>query len=262
MAEMIAGARQWIDLPDPEPLRGGVLSVARVIDAPDPHALMGVQAQTDACAEIEMWTQWCDMTPATEKTFEGAKEVVVGDPFALYVGVACDLQRIDEAQERARRRFGFAESRSLDAALYPTLETLADDLATATLGVAQGIGAAEAYAATFYGGAPTLLIPRQFAGCACQSGALKTNLDGTLTTCAGSKVGLITAPVTLPFTDASSAEIYVTGQIVLLRGEMIAKSVPQQVFDDGTFAPARALAERLYVPVFDCLVAKVAVACS
>ena len=39
-------------------------------------------------------------------------------------------------------------------------------------------------------------------------------------------------------------------------------SVPQQVFANGTFAPARALAERIYVPLFDCLVAKVEVTCS
>jgi hypothetical protein len=38
--------------------------------------------------------------------------------------------------------------------------------------------------------------------------------------------------------------------------------VPQQVAPNGTFAPMRALAERVVVPVFDCLVAKVEVTCS
>lgn len=262
MAEMITDARQFIELPAPPPLRGGVMSVAQVIDARDPHALMGVQAQTDACAEIEVWTQWCDMTPATPKVFAAGPEVVVGDPFALYVGVSCDLQRLDDAQNRATRQFELAESRGVDLQLYPMLGALADDLATATLSLAQGIGAAEAWAATIYGGTPTLLIPRQFIPCACEAHLLTYNLDGTMMTCSGSLVAPITAPVTLPVTAAASGEIYVTGQIVLLRGELIAKSVPQQVFADGTFAPMRALAERLYVPVFDCLVGKVAVACS
>lgn len=260
MAEMISGARQWIDLPAPEPLGGGILSVARVVDA-DPHALMGVQAQTDACAEIEEWTEFCDFTPTGRKSFEGAMEVVFGDPFALYAGVACDLQTLADGQARAVRRFGFSESRGIDLKMYTVLGALADDLAAVTLSVAQGIGAAEAFAATVYGGVPTLLIPRQFIPCACANGLLRSNLDGTLTTCAGSRVAPMTVPVTVPVVAAAAAEIYVTGQIVLLRGEIIAKSVPQQIAANGTYAPARALAERLYVPVFDCLVAKVAVAC-
>jgi hypothetical protein len=40
-------------------------------------------------------------------------------------------------------------------------------------------------------------------------------------------------------------------------------SVPQQINGNGpTFAPMRALAERIFVPVFDCLVAKLEVTCS
>jgi len=261
MAEMISGTRQWIDLPAPEPLGGGVLSVARVIDA-DPHSLMGVQAQTDACAEIEEWTEFCDFTPTGRKSFEGAMEVVFGDPFVLYAGVACDLQNLADGQARAIRRFNYAEGRGIDAKLYAILAAMADDLAAVTLTVAQGIGAAEAFAATVYGGVPTLLIPRQFIPCACEHGLLRPNLDSTLTTCAGSRVAPISAPVTVPVTADAAAEIFVTGQIVLLRGSILSQSVPQQVAANGTYAPARALAERVYVPVFDCLVGKVAVSCT
>ena len=68
-------------------------------------------------------------------------------------------------------------------------------------------------------------------------------------------------PITVPVT-IDTATMYVTGSVVVFRGPVKTISVPQQVFDNGTFAPMRALAERVYVPVFDCLVAKVEVTCS
>jgi hypothetical protein len=48
----------------------------------------------------------------------------------------------------------------------------------------------------------------------------------------------------------------------MLRSPVNTFSVPQQPRDDGTYAPARALAERIYVPLFECLVAKVEASCS
>ena len=259
MAEMIAGARNRIELPAPAPLGGGVLSVATVIDNPDPHSLMGVEAETDACATAEEWTEWCTVTPTGRKDFVDDFEWVFGDPFAVYTGVACAIQRLDDAKARAERRFTYAESRAVDKAVATLLEADALDLG-GPYNINEAIGVAEAFAATIYGGVPTLLIPRQFVPCACGCGSLRPNLDGTLATCAGSRVAPLTTAIAVPA--ASTGTLYVTGTIVLLRGDVISISVPSQPADDGTFAPARALAERLYVPVFDCLAAKVDVVCS
>lgn len=258
MTEMIAGARDVIALPAPEPLGGGVVSVATVIDTSD-HGLMGVEAETDACATVEEWAEWCTMTPTARKIFEAGPEVVTGDPFAVYTGVECTLQRVEDQDARAKRRFAYAESRGIDMAIVTLLDSFAVDLG-GPFDINQAIGIAEAFAATVYGGVPTLLIPRQFVPCSCGMNTLKNVLDGSLETCSGSKVAPITTPLTLPATDAGS--IYVTGQIVLLRSPVISRSVPQQIADDGSWSPARALAERVYVPVFDCLVAKVDVTCS
>lgn len=261
MAEMIATARTFVELPAPRPMSGGAMTVANVIDTSG-HELMGVEALSDACATAEEWDEWCTTTPLGRKIFDDALDHVVGDPFAVYAGVACDLQRTDEAAERARRRLDYTESRSVDAHLDAYL---ASDPSVVDLGgpfpFPQAVGAAEAFVATVYGGAPTLLIPRQYLQCGCTNGGMRTNLDGTLETCGGSRVATLTAPVPVPVT-FTQGTIYVSGSLTLYRGPVQVISVPQQVFDDGTFAPARALAERIYVPVFDCLVAKVDVTCS
>jgi hypothetical protein len=238
-----------------------VLSVARVVDTSG-HELMGVEAITDACSTAEEWAEWCTMAPTGRKIFEDTYEHVVGDPFALYAGVSCDLQRLDESKARATQRLANGESRGIDQHVDLFLST---DGNVVDLGgpfpLPQAIGAAEAFAATVYGGKPTLLIPRQYLTCACCGDLLESSLDGTLTTLAGSKVAPLTTAVNVPVT-FTTAPMYVTGSVTIYRGPVNAISVPQQPFDNGTFAPMRALAERVYVPLFDCLVAKVEVSCS
>jgi len=263
MPEMIAGARNYITVPAVPALGGGVLSVARVIDG-DPHSLMGAQYLTDACGDnIEAWTEWCSNDPVAAKLFDSSQEVVEGDPFALYSGVACDFQRVDDAKARASAHFGYGEGRMFDVHFAAMLE---DGAGTVDLGgpypITAGLGLAEAYAAAVYGGVPTILVPRLVAPCACSCGGI-ISFGGSLSTCSGSPVGAITTSVANPpGPDELEATLYVTGQITVLRGPIATFSVPQQPLADGAYAPARALAERIYVPLYECFAAKVAVTCS
>jgi len=263
MAEMITGARWFLDVPAPSVLGGGVLAVARVIDNPPTHALMGSEYTTDACATAQEWLEdWCTMTPANSKVFDTGWELVKGDPFVAYTGLECMLTTLNEAKNRAITRFDYAEGRSVDKNVAAWLSANAEVDLGGPFPVNEAIGVAEAYAATVYGGTPTLLIPRQFVPCACGYG-IRGNLDGSLTTCQGSQVANITAPITLPVTAGATGTMFVTGQITLLRGAVSSYSTPQQVLDDtGRFAPPRALAERIYVPLIECLTAKVQVTCS
>jgi hypothetical protein len=257
---MITGARTWIELTPPEPLGGGIISVARVVDTSGTE-LMGVEGQTDACATAEEWSEWCTMTPTGRKIFEDTAEYFVGDPFAAYAGVACDLQRLDESKTRAEKRLAFGEARAVDQHVDALLAVSTEvvDLG-GPFPIAEGIGHAEAFAATVYGGRPTLLIPRQVIPCG-GFGQFESSPGGLLTTVAGSRVAPLTTAIAVPAV-TGPVTMYVTGSITLLRGPVLSVSVPQQVFDNGTFAPMRALAERIYVPVFDCLVAKIEVTCS
>jgi hypothetical protein len=256
---MITGARAWIDLPTPEPLGGGVVSVARVIDTSG-HELMGVESQTDACASAEEWSEWCTTTPTGRKLFDDELLYVFGDPFAVYAGVSCDLQRLPEAEARARNRLAMAESRAVDLHIDAQLSADADvvDLG-GPFPLNEAIGVAEAFAATIYGGKPTLLVPRVVIPCTGFTN-FESSPGGDLTTVAGSKVGPLTTAVAVPYV-SGPVTMYVTGSVTLLRGPVNAFSVPQQIGEGGNFAPMRALAERVYVPVFDCLVAKVEVTC-
>ena len=258
MAEMIADTRSFIAVPDAPLLGGGVIGVATVIDNPDPHTLMGAQFDTDACASVEEWTEWCTNNPVAAKVFDDAAEVITGDPFAVYAGIECTIQRIDEAKTRAEHRLAYGEGRGVDTHVLAELDAIATDLG-GPFDINTAIGVAEAYAATVYGGPPTLLIPRQMVPCACGCGAI-LSLGGSLSTCQGSAVGNVTAPVAEPVTD--TGDLYVTGRIVLLRGAVMSFSVPSQPAANGTYSPARALAERLYVPLYECFAAKVAVTCS
>lgn len=258
MPEMIAGAREFIAAPPITPLGGGVLDAARVIDT-DGHELMGATYQSDACATVEEWGEWCTNSPLAAKLFESAYTVVVGDPFAIYAGVECDFQRVDEAATRARNRLSYGEARAVDRNVLAQLEDIAVDLG-GPFPVTQAIGIVEGYMATVYGGVPTLLIPRIFLPCACGSGTLRRNMDDSVSTCSGSTVAAVTTEISDPM--AATATVYVTGQITLLRSSVTAISVPPQTRTDGTYDPARALAERVYVPLFECVVAKVEASCS
>jgi len=248
------------ELAPPEPLVGGILSAARVIDVTG-HELLGIEATTDACAEAAEWTEWCSATGA-KKVFDDVPQWIVADPVAVYAGVECDMQTLEEGYARAARRLAYGESRMLDYIVAARLEADPD---TVDLGgplpIGSGIGAAEAFAATVYGGVPTLLIPRIVLGCACGPGMFGRDGDGSLTTCTGAKVVPLTTPVTIPFDQASEGTMFVTGQITVLRGPVMTFSVPAMTDGAGVLHPPRALAERIFVPIFECLVGKLEVTC-
>lgn len=262
MPEMIAGARSYVDVAPPPVLGGGVLAVANVVDVGDPHQLMGAQYETDACAEAQEWVEWCTNSPLAEKILDADPDLVVGDPFAVYAGVECDFQVTAEARIRAERRLAYAEGRQVDQHVIALLDATLIDLG-GPYPIEFGIGVMEGYAASVYGGVPTLLIPRLFVPCACD-GAIHTNLDGSLATCQGAKVANVSGTVeaTGPGDAPVTGNAYVTGQITLLRSEVLSLSVPQQPLAGGLVAPPRALAERLYVPLIECVAAKVEVTCS
>jgi hypothetical protein len=269
--EMIVGARNRVDVPAPAVAVGGLLAAARVVDVTDPHDLMGAEYESDACAEPHVWERWCipsnvDCTPAPEqlKEFDQEMLLVEGDPFALYAGIDCDLAPSATMSARARKRFDYTERAGVDTIVYGRLEALAG-ADVANLGgpfpLPQAIGIAEAYAASVYGGVPTLVVPVELVPCACDNGVVTYGMDGRLVTCQGSLVANVVTGGTLTPPPAS-ATVYVTGQITLLRGPVMTLNAPPGYDCNGDPTPPRALAERLYVPLIECLVGKVEVTCS
>jgi hypothetical protein len=251
-------ARNYVSVPAPDVAQGGVLRAARVIDSTDPHDMLGAEYVTDACAEINVWEEYCTLNPASPKVFDDDPGLVVGDPFTLYAGVSCNLQRLDEGLTRARNRLDFGERAGVDLAVTAAIAALPPVDLGGPFSIGEAIGLAENYAGLVYGGVPTILIPRPVVVCGCLNGAISTGLDGSLTTCQGSRVANYVVSQPPPAT----LVLYVTGQITLLRSAVMALSTPQQPLGDGTYEPPRALAERTYVPLIECLAAQVEVTCT
>lgn len=252
---MISGARNYVSVPAVEVALGGVLRVARVIEVSDPHDLLGAEYETDACAEANVWDEFCTDNPVGTKLFDEGPDLVEGDPFAVYAGVSCQLAHLDVSKARAERRLAYGESRLVDAHICDWLATNSVDVGTTTAAkIEDAIGMLENYAATVYGGAPTLLVPRRLVPLACRQGLIVTGFDGALTTCQGSRIANVACG------DADGPwTVYATGQITLLRGAVVSFATSQQPVSTTVTNPARALAERLYVPLIECLAARVEV---
>lgn len=271
---MITGARKWIDLPAEVVAGGGIMSVATIIDigenpTPDQaHLLLGAEYQSDACfGDIDAWTEMCttmepqceepDPAPDPVKTFDNeTPELVAGDPFMGQVGVQCRWGQLAEWKAAAERRYDYAERRFVDQNVVTFIETMESTLA-GTYDVAQGIGRLEEAIALGYGGPATIIMPLSLVACAAEQNLVYRELDGTLRTINGSKVA---GYVRTAF-DTEPSTIYATGRITLIRGPKDSFVVPQMIRADGTCLPQRALAERIYVPLIECIALKLEASC-
>jgi len=256
----------WVDVPAPERKTGGVLDVVRVIDVTDPHALLGAEYLTDACTTLNEWLSNCATayppgcdplgTPVTEKKDFDNLDLVQGDPFALYNGVRCEnpAQRVDVYEERARASLILKESRGVEKFLTGLLIGLSgagnEPPYTAT-SVVDAVAHLEQYLDDNYGGKGFIEMSRHTAVHACAAQIIGAGLDGRMATCGGT-------PVILGIGDEST--LFASGQITLLRGAIQVFSVGEMNLADGTCAPARTLAERSYVPLVECGVARATIA--
>jgi hypothetical protein len=247
----LAGTRNFIDVPSPEVRRGGVVSVARVIDVTDPHDLMGAQYESQACASGTILEGLC--ADHTGKTFDSEMTWVTGDPFIVYTGVSCDMMRLEEGERKVRERFGYIESGEVDQGVLTDLAAMdveVGPVAAQNLDVAVGI--LEATMAAAYGGVATLFIPINLVTQGCREGIFARQSDGTILTCQGSKVANMAAwDGTL---SSTSHRIYAGGQVTLLRGPLGVFSAPSMTDGGGVVHPPRTLGERVYVPLIECVV--------
>jgi|SRR5262245_474442 len=246
----------YVEVPAPAVAVGGVLAAARVVPAASTHDLGGAQYLTDACAEGNVWLEFCfDAASNATKEFADAPEVVEGAPFAVYAGVGCDLARPQDSATRARNRLDYTERHQIDLHVVDWLGTNSADLG-GPLPIARAIGILENYIAAAYGGVPVLYIPRVLIPEAAQQGLVTPSLNGGLVTAQGSVVANVDVdPTTTTFS------IFASGQITLIRGPLIEALAPAGgIQADGTAAnPSRALAERIYVPLIECVAARLTV---
>ena len=244
--------RYAIDAPVRESVRGGLLSVARVIDAPREALYLGVKhVEGDASPPVPIPGVGMD------KTFDVHDEQIESEPFTLYKGVEYSMLLGDDAD--VARLFSAGESYGVEKALQAgPLNTLATDL-TPTAGtpitnIKYALGVLEQYAADTYAGLPLLhgnkLAVSLMSDYITDTGGFKLfSKQGTPISSGGGygSAGPQAAP-------PGSAWVYISGAVTILRG-------PLDVYPASDLKANRALAlaERTYVPVVDSFAAAILV---
>lgn len=247
-------ARFAIDTPVREGVRGGLLSVARVIDAPKEALYLGVK-------HIEG-----DNTPpvpvpdvGVDKDFAIFEDAIETEPFTLYKGIEHSL--LLGGQTDVAALFSAGETYGVEKALQAdVLNTLATDITptpgTPVTNIKYAIGLLEQYAADNYVGLPLMHGNRTAVALASDFiediGSFKLHtVQGTPIANGGgygpAGPGAVTA-------GAGEAWLYISGGVTILRG-------PLDVYPAHNLKGNRslALAERTYVPVVDSFVAAILV---
>jgi hypothetical protein len=206
-------------------------------------------------------------TPGT-KTFD-TPTWVDGARFAGYAGVVCkgpgsggsaDAADVQAAFERIESRI--AEQGLVEAVLSEQPASPTDR--TPTPGTAinpqRGLAILEEYAAGLYAGVATLHIPRGIAQYLSQSGAIDTSGNvwhtnvGTKVS-AGGGYALVNKGPNNAAATAGAFWMWVTGEVLILRSDVIAVNEMSRINNDN-----QVLVERAFIAAVDCLVGAVLVA--
>lgn len=250
-------AKITIDAPAREPMRGGLLSVANVVDSiPAGAAYHGIRFQADPCGHNRVVP-----VDNTDKVFDQTV-LVESEQFSLYRGVEDALLLGADAQDRATRLYRASESYGVEAKVQELLlNPLAVDLTptpgTPVTNPKLALGLLEQYAADNYPGLPMIhgnrlavsLIPDMSAGA---GGKLHTvhmtpivngggyGPDGPDSLTAGEGEGWL----------------YATGNLTIWRDPEIG---PPEGVNDLKGNRSLGLTERQYVVTVECFVAAVLV---
>jgi hypothetical protein len=250
-------AKITIDAPVREPERGGLLSVANVVDSiPAGAAYHGIRYQADPCGKNRVVP-----TDNSDKIFDQTV-LVQSEQFSLYRGVEDALLLGADAQDRATRLYRASESYGVEAKIQELLfNPVAVDLTptpgTPVTNPKLALGLLEQYAADNYSYLPMIhgnrlavsLIPD-----------MKAEADGKLFTVHMTPIvngggygpdgtGAVTA-------GEGEAWLYATGNLTIWRGSEVG---PPTGVDDLKGNRSLGLMERQYVATVECFVAAVLV---
>jgi hypothetical protein len=241
-----------IDTPVREGVRGGLLSVARIVDAPKEALYLGVK-----------YLQGDETPPAPvpdigeDKEFAIFEDAVEAEPFTLYKGVEYAMLLGEQTDVAAQ--FNAGETYGVEKALQAgVLNDLATDLTptsgTPVTNIKYAIGLLEQYAADSYGGLPLLhgnkVAVSLMSVFISDTGGLKLFTKQGTPIANGGGYG----PDGPDTAGAGEAWLYISGGVTILRG-------PLDVYPAHNLKGNRtlALAERTYVPVVDSFVAAILV---
>ncbi|GGZ23333.1 hypothetical protein GCM10010387_15580 [Streptomyces inusitatus] len=261
-----AGLRRYVEAVPGEPLPHGILSgCTTIIDATDPHELLGTEWRPLSCAEAHD-TTWCpddDESPGVVPPKDFFRPgFCTAAPVTIYAGAECSTMGLSfaEARAHAAETLRMGEQRALEEwLLREVLCTIAEDQtpAAGAISVVQGIGALEGWLGTEYGGTGVLHVPAGAAallGC-CNAVRL---IDGTPRTLLGNCVILgagyavnLGPPDCTP-ADPGEAWLYATSPIRIRREQVVPVPDEDRQSVNIRTNDRRVLAERTFVVEIAC----------
>jgi hypothetical protein len=212
----------------------------------------GAEYVTDACADAEIIEEFCGTDLALEPTDE--PNLVEGMPFAISASVSCDIDTLERHRARAARILMYDERRLVDAQFEAAALATTTSIGANQTSIVKAVGAAEHFLAGSYGGLGVILAPVHAVTAMCAANIVCRNeLDGRLYTCQGTPVAGLAVGAAV---NAGVIPIYATGRITLLRGPVNMYDAPSS-FDGTEWLPPRAIAQRIYVPLVECVAGEI-----
>lgn len=198
------------------------------------------------------------------KVVEDGTSYVTGDPFSIYHIFQCRLIGNDNVEERAKERalrsLDLGASRAVEEGFQTVFGTGAVDLTATPTDPVKSLGILEQYAGANYGGRPVIHMDRLMATRLLDKGVID-RVDGHLETGLGSIVVAgagYDANASLPAAPGAGNDwMYATGNVRIWQSPKT--TISGLVLDNPYDNQFKSLAERVYIPTYECFHAAIKV---
>lgn len=252
-------AARYVEAPPVTPLRFGLLDAAVVVDNPDPHLGLGIMYEPENCDVIYRTLGACvEAASGTDKTINDGFPLVEGDAFTVYNLVRCRPVGVtpERLRERATTGLRLGEGRAIEEAFAAFFADATDVTPGGTaVDIVDGLAVLEEIAASLYGGAPTIHVPRGIGTRLSARSAIQRG-SRTLETTQGSLVasgGGYTDPDGPSDPGAGNTWIFASGTVLVERNPV--KAYPGSGAIPGTSPQVNEiyfLAERAVTVTYEC----------
>lgn len=230
---------QQPEAPPRTPLRGTLFDAAQIVDG------LPIGMLVDEVDDLyESWACLTNYQTVGDPCDTGVTKTFESIPWnssiytVAYLGATCKGPGFvfDEALPKLSDQFSSIESRIVAKALLDEMTNGGTQLGGAgTVTPVEALGLLEGWAAHYYAGAPTIHMGRNMLAHLC----MQLDTSGTtFRSCAGSKIAA----------DDQSDKMYLTGEVVIRRGQLVTVPAINTSTNDMTF-----LAERAYLITYDCV---------
>jgi hypothetical protein len=246
-----------ITTPQTTPAPYNLLDTISAERLPEHGGMAGVTYETDFCGVARAWVNPCADPGVLEKVADDGINYTDGEPIPLYHLSSCRLVGSEDREARALRALDLGASRALETGFASVIGAAATNITGGTAHTVRvALARLEQFAGENYGGRPVIHMTRHMATLAASVSLIRIVGDH-LETYLGSLViaGAGYADAQQPVAPvAGSNWMYATGEVHVWEGQTLTTPVVlNQPYDNEYYV----LAERVYVPTFECFAAAV-----